>query len=73
MCSTGPDRALLQNLTFSAPASSSSYSTSAPPGRPGPAGLEVLTQRRLEQTSTSLEEVLKVAEDKLSQGNQVDR
>uniref|UniRef100_A0A3P9JN65 Si:ch211-119c20.2 n=1 Tax=Oryzias latipes TaxID=8090 RepID=A0A3P9JN65_ORYLA len=38
----------------------------------GVAGLEVLAQKRLEQTSTSLEAALKVVENKLAQGSCVD-
>ncbi|XP_062269734.1 caskin-2-like isoform X2 [Platichthys flesus] len=60
--------------------SSPSYSASALPGligragaaQPGVAGLEFLAQKRLEQTSTSLEAALKVVENKLAQGSSVD-
>nr|XP_054592382.1 caskin-2 [Nothobranchius furzeri] len=47
----------------------------SPSGKPAQTGmvvLEVLAQKRLEQTSSSLEAALKEAEDKLSQGNHVD-
>lgn len=42
-------------------------------GPPTPvAGLEMLAQKRLEETSTSLEAALKVVENKLAQGNRMD-
>lgn len=74
---------MVQSVTFAAPSSPvhpPSYSTSALPGpmgkagaaQAGVAGLEVLAQKRLEQTSTSLEAALKVVENKLAQGSSVD-
>ncbi|XP_034425787.1 caskin-2-like isoform X3 [Hippoglossus hippoglossus] len=67
------------SVAFVAP-SSPSYSASALPGligragaaQPGVAGLELLAQKRLEQTSTSLEAALKVVENKLAQGSSVE-
>ncbi|XP_070708029.1 caskin-2-like [Pempheris klunzingeri] len=64
----------------SSPAPAASYPTSAlqsqvgKAGTPlaGAAGLEVLAQKRLERTSTSLEAALKVVENKLAQGGSVD-
>ncbi|KAK9530806.1 hypothetical protein VZT92_012287 [Zoarces viviparus] len=74
---------LVQSVAFTAPSSpppAPSYPISAPPGQAGKAGtspagaagLEVLAQKRLEQTSTSLEAALKVVENKLAQGSSVD-
>ncbi|XP_078019257.1 caskin-2 isoform X2 [Epinephelus lanceolatus] len=69
---------VVQSVTFAAPSTPTpahSYPTSAPPGQTGKvgtAGLEVLAQKRLEQTSTSLEAALKVVENKLAQGSSVD-
>ncbi|KAM6898870.1 caskin-2 [Lycodopsis pacificus] len=74
---------LVQSVAFTAPSSPApapSYPTSAPPGQAGKAGsspagaagLEVLAQKRLEQTSTSLEAALKVVENKLAQRSGVD-
>ncbi|GAA6234923.1 caskin-2-like [Lates japonicus] len=79
----GPNVNMVQSVTFAAPSSPvqpPSYSTSALPGptgkagaaQAGVAGLEVLAQKRLEQTSTSLEAALKVVENKLAQGSSVD-
>ncbi|XP_018535051.1 LOW QUALITY PROTEIN: caskin-2-like [Lates calcarifer] len=79
----GPNVSMVQSVTFAAPSSPvhpPSYSTSALPGpmgkagaaQAGVAGLEVLAQKRLEQTSTSLEAALKVVENKLAQGSSVD-
>lgn len=45
--------------------------TAAP--HPAVADLEVLAQKRLEQTSTSLEAALRVVENKLALGSNVDR
>lgn len=78
-----PNITVVHNVVFAAPsppAPAPSYPTSAPPGPAGKtgtplagaAGLEVLAQKRLEQTSTSLEAALKVVENKLSQGGSVD-
>ncbi|XP_074519553.1 caskin-2 isoform X2 [Halichoeres trimaculatus] len=66
-CVTFPDR--------SSPAPAHSFPSSA--GRAatpqsGVIGLEVLAQKRLEQTSTSLEAALKVVENRLAQGSTVD-
>ncbi|XP_071403621.1 caskin-2-like [Centroberyx affinis] len=73
----------VQSVAFAAPSSSapaSSYPASAPPGQagraPGKAQAspmpEVLVQKRLEETSTSLEAALKVVENKLAQDNSID-
>ncbi|KAM8836322.1 caskin-2 isoform 2-T5 [Spinachia spinachia] len=68
---------LVQSVAFAAPCSQAPpppYVAAAPGGRAaappaaGVAGLEVLAQKRLEQTSTSLEAALKVVENKLAHG-----
>jgi len=75
---------MVQNVPFAAPSSpvrTPSLPTSPLSGQAGKAGvvpagvngLEVLAQKRLEQTSTSLEAALKVVENKLAQGSSVDR
>uniref|UniRef100_A0AAQ6AP93 CASK interacting protein 2 n=1 Tax=Amphiprion ocellaris TaxID=80972 RepID=A0AAQ6AP93_AMPOC len=75
----GSNHTVMQNVAFAAPSSqapTSCYSTSAPlfqAGKTGVspsgvAGLTVLAQKRLEQTSTSLEAALKVVENKLAEG-----
>uniref|UniRef100_A0A8D2ZIY5 Caskin-2 n=1 Tax=Scophthalmus maximus TaxID=52904 RepID=A0A8D2ZIY5_SCOMX len=80
---TGPNLGTVQSVVFappSSPATSPSYSASALPGLmaragtppAGVAGLELLAQKRLEKTSTSLEAALKVVENKLAQGSSVD-
>ncbi|XP_034534566.1 caskin-1-like, partial [Notolabrus celidotus] len=74
----GLNLASVQCVTFPAPSSpvpAHSYPSSA--GRAGTplsgvAGLEVLAQKRLEQTSTSLEAALKVVENRLAQGGSVE-
>ncbi|XP_040032486.2 caskin-2 isoform X2 [Gasterosteus aculeatus] len=75
---------LVQSVAFAAPCSQAPpplHSASAPAGRAaaaaatspaGVAGLEVLAQKRLEQTSTSLEAALKVVESELAQGGGAD-
>ncbi len=71
---------MVQSVAFAAPSSPAtapSYpmsSLQAQAGRAGTplAGLEVLAQKRLEQTSTSLEAALKVVENKLAEGSNVD-
>ncbi|XP_073346506.1 caskin-2-like [Pagrus major] len=79
----GPNLTIAQSVAFPAPSSPApapSQSISAPPSQAGKAGsaltgvagLEVLAQKRLEQTSTSLEAALKVVENKLAQGSAVD-
>ncbi|XP_017289445.1 caskin-2 isoform X2 [Kryptolebias marmoratus] len=60
----------IQSVSFATP--SSMAPTSSSPSPSGVAVLEVLAQKRLEQTSTSLEAALKVVENKLSQGSSVD-
>uniref|UniRef100_A0AAQ4PX66 Caskin-2 n=1 Tax=Gasterosteus aculeatus aculeatus TaxID=481459 RepID=A0AAQ4PX66_GASAC len=75
---SGLNLILVQSVAFAAPCSQApppSHSASAPAGRAaaatspaGVAGLEVLAQKRLEQTSTSLEAALKVVESELAQG-----
>ncbi|XP_044033928.1 caskin-2-like isoform X3 [Siniperca chuatsi] len=78
-----PNLTVVQSVAFAAPsspASAPSYPTSALPGQAGKTGtplagaggLEVLAQKRLEQTSTSLEAALKVVENKLAHGSSVD-
>ncbi|KAI3364888.1 hypothetical protein L3Q82_001072 [Scortum barcoo] len=78
-----PNITTVQSVAFTAPSSPApapSYPMSTPlaqagkTGMPlaGAAGLEVLAQKRLEQTSTSLEAALKVVENKLAQGSSVD-
>ncbi|XP_047194296.1 caskin-2 isoform X3 [Hippoglossus stenolepis] len=77
--SAGTNFSMGHSVAFVAP-SSPSYSASALPGligragaaQPGVAGLELLAQKRLEQTSTSLEAALKVVENKLAQGSSVE-
>ncbi|XP_024141294.1 caskin-2 isoform X2 [Oryzias melastigma] len=69
---TGPKLSPVQTLSFAAPPTLPP-APSAQAGKEaaalnGVAGLEVLAQRRLEQTSTSLEAALKVVENKLAQG-----
>ncbi|XP_068161535.1 LOW QUALITY PROTEIN: caskin-2-like [Antennarius striatus] len=81
--SAGPKVAVVQRVAFVAPSSLTPppvHQTSTPPLQTGAAGtpqcdvacLEVLAQKRLEQTSTSLEAALKVVENKLAQGSGVD-
>ncbi|KAL6094716.1 caskin2 [Pungitius sinensis] len=79
--SAGLNLILVQSVAFPPPCSQApppSHTTSAPAGRAvatspaGVAGLEVLAQKRLEQTSTSLEAALKVVENKLAHGGGVD-
>ncbi|XP_072312096.1 caskin-2-like isoform X2 [Eucyclogobius newberryi] len=81
---SGPNISVVQSVAFTAPGSpplASSYpsavrvsqayrqKTPEPLEAPSPmACLEVLAQRRLEETSTSLEAALKVVENKLAQG-----
>ncbi|KAM3592235.1 uncharacterized protein V6R79_015131 [Siganus canaliculatus] len=78
---TGPN--LIHRGLFTAPSSLAPvppYHTAAAQGQAGKAGapltgvvgLEVLAQKRLEQTSTSLEAALKVVENKLAQDSSVD-
>lgn len=80
---SGPNFTVAQSIAFAAPSSPApvpSHPTSALPcqaGKPGTplpggSGLEVLAQKRLEQTSTSLEAALKVVENKLAEGGNVD-
>ncbi|KAE8284555.1 Caskin-2 CASK-interacting protein 2 [Larimichthys crocea] len=80
---TGPNFTVAQSIAFAAPSSPAPvplHPTSALPcqaGKPGTplsggSGLEVLAQKRLEQTSTSLEAALKVVENKLAEGGNVD-
>nr|XP_046232109.1 caskin-2-like isoform X2 [Scatophagus argus] len=76
----GPSPAMVQNIAFAAPSSPASASSHpistllCQAGTPldGAAGLEVLAQKRLEKTSTSLEAALKVVENKLAQDSSVD-
>uniref|UniRef100_A0A3P8TL82 CASK interacting protein 2 n=1 Tax=Amphiprion percula TaxID=161767 RepID=A0A3P8TL82_AMPPE len=79
----GSNHTVMQNVAFAAPSSqapTSCYSTSAPLFQAGKAGvspsgvagLTVLAQKRLEQTSTSLEAALKVVENKLAEGSTMD-
>ncbi|XP_037318825.2 caskin-2-like isoform X3 [Pungitius pungitius] len=79
--SAGLNLILVQSVAFPPPCSQApppSHTASAPAGRAvttspaGVAGLEVLAQKRLEQTSTSLEAALKVVENKLAHGGGVD-
>ncbi|XP_070782893.1 caskin-2-like [Enoplosus armatus] len=79
-----PNLTVVQSVAFAAPSSPAapapSYPTSALLGQAGKAGtplagaagLEVLAQKRMEQTSTSLEAALKVVENKLAHGGGVD-
>ncbi|XP_040922573.1 caskin-2-like isoform X2 [Toxotes jaculatrix] len=67
----------VQSVAFAAPSSPVQSALSGQAGKAGTpqagvAGLEVLAQKRLEQTSTSLEAALKVVENKLAQGGSVD-
>ncbi|XP_071319653.1 caskin-2-like isoform X2 [Trachinotus anak] len=79
----GPNLAGVHSAASAAPSSpvqAPSYSTPAPVGQAGRAATpqasgaapEVLAHKRLEQTSTSLEAALKVVENKLAQGSNVD-
>ncbi|XP_007561815.1 caskin-2-like isoform X4 [Poecilia formosa] len=79
----GTNLQIIQSVCFPAPSSMtlSSYSpNSASSGQSrksggslsGVAGLEVLAQKRLEQTSTSLEAALKVVENELAHGSSAD-
>lgn len=69
---------MTQSVAFTAPfspAPATPHPASA--GKPGPplvdvADLEVLAQKRLEKTSTSLEAALRVVENRLAQGSSVD-
>lgn len=80
---SGPKLSTAHTLSLTAPPSPSLPPCSLPPAPSaqagkaaaaldGVAGLEVLAQKRLEQTSTSLEAALKVVENKLAQGSCVD-
>ncbi|XP_047464145.1 caskin-2-like isoform X2 [Mugil cephalus] len=79
----GPNFSMVQSVAFvapSSPAPTTCYPSSAQPSQGGKpevvpnnvAGLEVLAQKRLEQTSTSLEAALKVVENKLAQDSRED-
>ncbi|XP_047232630.1 caskin-2-like isoform X3 [Girardinichthys multiradiatus] len=79
----GVNLQMVQSVCFAAPSSptltscspnlASSGQARKSGGAPsGVAGLEVLAQKRLEQTSTSLEAALKVVENELAQGSSVD-
>ncbi|XP_055085746.1 caskin-2 isoform X2 [Periophthalmus magnuspinnatus] len=80
----GPNVSVVQSVAFTAPGSPplTSYPSAVrvspayrqtPEEPPSPvACLEVLAQRRLEETSTSLEAALKVVENKLAQGNRTE-
>ncbi|XP_069564866.1 caskin-2-like [Brachyistius frenatus] len=81
--SAGSDLSMVQSAAFAAPfspAPTSCYPISALPDESGKAGvaladvagLEVLAQKRLEETSTSLEAALKVVENRLAQDESVD-
>lgn len=74
---------MAQSVAFAAPPSPLLNSCCPPsalpsqPGKgwvtpPGVASVEMLAQKKLEQTSTSLEAALKVVETKLAQGSNVD-
>ncbi|KAL3967309.1 pre-rRNA-processing protein IPI3 [Sarotherodon galilaeus] len=80
---SSPNLSMAQSVAFAAPPSplmNSCCPTSALPSQagkgwvtpPGVASVEVLAQKKLEQTSTSLEAALKVVETKLAQGSNVD-
>uniref|UniRef100_A0A3Q2P2H3 Caskin-2-like n=1 Tax=Fundulus heteroclitus TaxID=8078 RepID=A0A3Q2P2H3_FUNHE len=77
----GTNLPMVQSVCFNAPPSLTSCSPNlASPGQPrkagealsGVSGLQVLAQKRLEHTSTSLEAALKVVENELAQGSIVD-
>ncbi|XP_013129305.1 caskin-2 isoform X3 [Oreochromis niloticus] len=79
----GPNLSMAQSVAFAAPPSplmNSCCPTSALPSQagkgwvtpPGVASVEGLAQKKLEETSTSLEAALKVVETKLAQGSNVD-
>ncbi|XP_008276598.1 caskin-2-like isoform X2 [Stegastes partitus] len=79
----GLNHTVVQNVAVAAPSAQAPthcYPNSAPIFQAGKAGvspagvagLEVLAQKRLEQTSTSLEAALKVVENKLAEGSTVD-
>lgn len=81
--SSGTNLQMVQGVCLAAPSSLtlSSYSPNAASSGQarksggalsGVAGLEVLAQKRLEQTSTSLEAALKVVENELAHGSSVD-
>lgn len=78
---SGPNITVVHSVAFAAPSSpvtAQSYPTTALPVQTGKtetagvAGLELLAQKRLEKTSTSLEAALRVVENKLAQGSSVD-
>uniref|UniRef100_A0AAX7UAW6 Caskin-2 n=1 Tax=Astatotilapia calliptera TaxID=8154 RepID=A0AAX7UAW6_ASTCA len=80
---TSPNLSMAQSVAFAAPPSPLLNSCCPPsalpsqPGKgwvtpPGVASVEMLAQKKLEQTSTSLEAALKVVETKLAQGSNVD-
>uniref|UniRef100_A0A669EV19 Caskin-2 n=1 Tax=Oreochromis niloticus TaxID=8128 RepID=A0A669EV19_ORENI len=80
---TSPNLSMAQSVAFAAPPSplmNSCCPTSALPSQagkgwvtpPGVASVEGLAQKKLEETSTSLEAALKVVETKLAQGSNVD-
>ncbi|KAK2821072.1 hypothetical protein Q5P01_024031 [Channa striata] len=78
---TGQNVTEVQSVAFTASSTLAPlYSTSTPPGQigktgthqAGVAGLELLAQKRLEQTSTTLEAALRVVENKLALGNSLD-
>lgn len=82
-CPSGTNVSIVHSVAFTAPSSpvpARLSPTSAQPGqigktetpKAGMAGLELLAQKRLEQTSTSLEAALRVVENKLAQGSSVD-
>ncbi|XP_028263975.1 caskin-2 isoform X2 [Parambassis ranga] len=68
----GLNLSLVQSAPLSSPSSTAPGQAACAALAPGVAGLEVLAQKRLEQTSTSLEAALKVVENKLAQGSSVD-
>uniref|UniRef100_A0A3P9PVD9 Caskin-2-like n=2 Tax=Poecilia reticulata TaxID=8081 RepID=A0A3P9PVD9_POERE len=79
----GKNLQIIQSVCFPAPSSvtlssyspnsaSSDQSRKSGGSLSGVAGLEVLAQKRLEQTSTSLEAALKVVENELAHGSSVD-
>uniref|UniRef100_A0A8C5DFP2 Caskin-2 n=1 Tax=Gouania willdenowi TaxID=441366 RepID=A0A8C5DFP2_GOUWI len=70
--SAGTNHSQVQSVTFGSPPPLGLKSSSPTRAVGGLAGLEVLAQKRLEQTSTSLEAALRVVENRLAEGSSTD-
>ncbi|XP_028331961.1 caskin-2-like isoform X2 [Gouania willdenowi] len=68
----GTNHSQVQSVTFGSPPPLGLKSSSPTRAVGGLAGLEVLAQKRLEQTSTSLEAALRVVENRLAEGSSTD-